>query len=108
MIIYEDENVIVKPSVIEGYGLFAKRLFKSGETILRWNPTKLNKEELLSISQDQKRYVNKLSNGVSVLMNIPERYINSSDTPNVRSTDDGDIAIKDIQIGEEITTNYNL
>lgn len=108
MIIYEDENFIVKPSSIEGYGLFAKRVFKSGETVLKWHPTKLTEEELSSISQDQKHYINKLSNGVSVLMNIPERYINSSDTPNTRPTDDSDVAIKDIQVDEEITTNYNL
>ncbi len=107
MTIYEDENVAVRPSPIEGYGLFAKRAFKSGEIVLKWRSTKLTEEELLSIPEDQKRYINKLAGG-PVLMNIPERYVNSSDTPNTHVIEASDVAIRDIQEGEEITSPYEF
>ncbi|HEX8946770.1 MAG TPA: SET domain-containing protein [Candidatus Paceibacterota bacterium] len=108
MTIYEDENVVVRPSPIEGYGLFAKRAFKSGEIVLKWHPTKLTEEESLSIPEDQKRYINKLADGTSVLMSIPERYVNSSNTPNTRVIEASDVAIRDIQEGEEITSHYKF
>jgi SET domain-containing protein len=74
MSIYEDENIIVAPSPIEGFGIFTKRTFKKGE----------------------------------VVMQIPERYVNHSDNPNTEVIDDTDVALKDINIGEEITSNYPL
>jgi SET domain-containing protein len=108
MIIYEDDNIIVKPSAIEGFGVFAKRKFKKGEIVLVWHPTILTKEELSNVPEDQKRYINTLEDGTSVLMNIPERYINSSDKPNTRVVETTDVAARDILVGEEITSNYSL
>lgn len=108
MIIYEDDNVIVKPSTIEGFGLFAKREFKKGEVVLVWHPTILTKEKLNNMPEDQKRYINILENGTSVLMNVPERYVNSSDKPNIHTVGTTDVAVRDIKINEEITSNYTL
>jgi SET domain-containing protein len=108
MIIYEDDNVIVKPSAIEGLGVFAKREFKKGEVVLMWHPTMLTEEELHNIPEDQKKYINTLEDGTSVLMNIPERYTNSSDNPNTHVVGIADVAIQDIPIDEEITSNYIL
>jgi uncharacterized protein len=93
MTMYEDNNVIVKPSTIEGFGVFAKREFKKGEVVLVWHPTTLTKEELSNIPEDQKRYINTLEDGTSVLMNIPERYINSSDKPNTHTVGTTDVAV---------------
>lgn len=108
MNIYEDESFIVKPSLIEGYGVFAKRNFKNGETVLSWRPTKLSDSELLSIPEDQKGFLEKLADGTTVLMNAPERYVNSSETPNTRVAGESDVAIRDIQEGEEITSHYDF
>lgn len=108
MTIYEDENIVVKPSPIEGYGVFAKRAFKAEETVLTWHPTRLTEQELLAVPNDQKRYINKLADGTLVLMNVPERYVNSSNVPNTKMVKDGDVAIRDIQEGEEITSNYDF
>jgi SET domain-containing protein len=108
MIVYENDNVIVKPSTIEGFGVFAKREFKKGEVVLIWHPTILTKEELSNVLEDQKRYTNTLENGTSVLMNIPERYVNSSNKPNTHTVGATDVAVRDISIGEEITSNYAL
>jgi SET domain-containing protein len=108
MIIYEDDNIIVKPSAIEGFGVFAKREFEKGEIVLIWHPTMLTKEKLSNVPEEHKRYVNILEGGASVLMNIPERYINSSDKPNTHVVRTTDVAIRDILVGEEITSNYSL
>lgn len=107
MNVYEDDNFIVKPSPIEGLGLFAKRTFKKGDRVLSWHPKELTEDELKNISSDQKRYLNKLENGTEVLMQIPERYANHSDDPNTRMVGESDVAIRDIQEGEEITSSYS-
>jgi SET domain-containing protein len=108
MIIYEDDKVIVKPSTIEGFGVFAKSRFNKGEVVLVWHPRILNKEKLDIVPEDQKKYINTLEDGTSVLMNIPERYINSSDNPNTHTIGLADVAIRIILIGEEITSNYSF
>lgn len=108
MSIYEDSNVVVKPSLIEGLGVFAKRKFNKGDVVLKWNPRKLLEEEVVSIPSDQRRYVNKLDNGETVLMQIPERFVNSSSEPNTAVIGLADIAISDIGEGDEITSNYPI
>lgn len=108
MTLYEDESVVVKPSLIEGYGVFAKRLFKTGETVLSWNPQRLSKDEVRTIPEDQRRYLNVLEDGTDVLMQIPERYINHSDIPNTRVVDKTDVAVRDIYEGEEVTSSYTF
>lgn len=105
--IYEDEHVVVKPSGIEGLGVFAKRDFKKGETVFKWNPLKaLTEEELASMPESEKRYVNPLEDGTKVLMNIPERYMNHSCDANTNALGNADVAIRDIKAGEEITADY--
>lgn len=108
MTIYEDDNVIVRPSTIEGFGVFAKREFKKEEVVLVWHPTILTEEKLSNIFGDQRRYINTLEDGTSVLMNIPERYINSSSKANTHTVGATDVAIRDILINEEITSNYTF
>jgi SET domain-containing protein len=108
MSLYEDENIVVKPSSIEGLGVFAKRSFKKDEVVFRWNPKRLTKQELENLPADQKRYVNTLSDGTSVLMQVPERYVNSSENPNTFMSGETDIALRDIAEGEEITSKYPL
>ncbi|MFA7302261.1 MAG: hypothetical protein WC030_00740 [Candidatus Paceibacterota bacterium] len=49
MDIYEDENIVVKPSPIEGMGSVAKRPIKKGEVGFRWHPKVLTKEEADSL-----------------------------------------------------------
>ena len=46
--IYEDHDVIARPSRIEGIGLFAKRRFEAGEVVLTWTPHVLTEEQFQS------------------------------------------------------------
>lgn len=108
MKIYEDENIFVAPSPIEGLGVFAKRMFKKGEVVLHWNPKRLSEDEIESVSEEERRYINKLEDGSSVLMQVPEKYVNHSDQPNTRAEGESDIATKDISEGEEITSSYKF
>ena len=43
--IYEDDDLIARPSTIEGLGLFAKRSFTAREVVLAWKPKVLTEEE---------------------------------------------------------------
>ena len=43
--VYEDEDVIARPSHIEGIGLFANRDFMPGEVVVHWQPQVLTEEE---------------------------------------------------------------
>lgn len=108
MNIYEDENVVVKESTIEGLGLFANRPFKKDEVVLKWNPKILTAGEVQGTPAELKRFINKLEDGTSALMQIPERYVNHSDNPNTKPVGSSDVALRDIEIGEEITSNYEF
>ena len=46
--IYEDDDVIARPSRIEGIGLFAKRRFEAGEVVLTWTPHVLTEDQFQS------------------------------------------------------------
>lgn len=108
MYIYENDNIVVRPSPIEGLGVFSKRSFKQGEIVLKWNPKILTKQEVADTPEVERRYLNTLSDDTVVLMQIPERYVNSSEYPNTKIIEKSDIAVRDIKEGEEITSNYSL
>lgn len=46
--VYEDDDVIARPSCIEGIGLFAKRRFEAGEAVLNWTPHVLTEDQFQS------------------------------------------------------------
>ena len=46
--VYEDDNVIARPSRIEGIGLFANRRFDAGEVVLNWTPHVLTEDQFLT------------------------------------------------------------
>ncbi len=100
-------DIIIKNSKINGKGVFANRDFKKGEIVLKWNPTRLKKDEVKKFPQ---KYILVIFGGEKeyYLMNPPERYVNHSCDSNCHSDSDNfyDIAIKDIKKGEEITGDY--
>ena len=52
-------------------------------------------------------YITSIENGIYILLQLPERYVNHSCFPNAEAVDYCDIAIRDIEAGEEITVNYS-
>ena len=100
------DKVEVKDSNIEGKGVFALRDFKKGEEILCWDISNvISKEKVDKMSTKEERYVSFI-NGVYVVMQSPEKYVNHSCDSNTKIENFSDIAIKDIKKGEEITGDY--
>lgn len=100
-------DIEVRPSVIHGLGVFAKRAFKKGETVLAWDTSHtISPNEYEQLSSKEKGFVAKLGHKL-VLMQAPAKYVNHSCDPNTNATEEGkDVAIRDIAAGEEITSNY--
>jgi SET domain-containing protein len=93
-----DSIVYVGNSPIHGKGLFAKNFIPSGTIIgiaQGW-PTTTDGDHVLWIDEYE---------GIHVQCDL--RYINHSDTPNAAYYDNLEVcALRDIQVGEEITHNY--
>ncbi|MDX2028409.1 MAG: SET domain-containing protein-lysine N-methyltransferase [Alphaproteobacteria bacterium] len=97
---------IVKSSPIHGRGLFAARLFQQGEVVLHWtNAKELSNEEYENLPESERPYVD-INHGKIFLMGKPERFVNHSCNANTTTGDKCDIAVKDINEGEEITADY--
>lgn len=54
------------------------------------------------------RYLGTLDDGTRVLMQAPERFVNSSDCPNTKTVGESDVALRAIEKGEELTSKYPL
>lgn len=98
-------DIIVKKSKIKGRGVFAKRDFKKGEIVLKWNPEILTKQEAGKLTTKQKHYLYQGENKY-FLMQPPEKYVNHSCDANTMAKNKSDIAIKNIKKGEEVTSRY--
>ena len=106
-------DVEIKPSAIEGLGLFAARPFLAGQRIHRINvvrevtPASPLREEL-GERADHCDY----PDGKTVLLGAPDRHINHSCDPNAYVLYEGDAsylaARRDIPSGQEITCDYNI
>lgn len=96
----------VKKSLIAGKGLFAARLIKNKEVVVSWYPKVLTRSEADKLPKDERRHYLYPDGGKLLWMQPPERYVNHSCEPNTRVVNKSDVAIRDIQVGEEITSDY--
>ena len=100
-------SVEIRPSQIEGQGLYALRNFAPGEIVLRWDVSQLIARELLdSLPPEERRYVHPFAERHIMIVQPPERYVNHSCNNNTEVRDFCDVAIRPIAAGEEITSNY--
>jgi uncharacterized protein len=99
-------NVEVRHSSIAGRGLYATRQFKKGEIVLEWlNARELSETEFEALPRSEHAYVD-FHDGKIFLMGEPERFMNHSCEANTASQNKSDVALRGIQPGEEITTDY--
>lgn len=104
-----NENLIIKDSEIHGKGIFALRNFKKGEIINKWDTSNIfNKDNIVTLSDEERKHISYIGGGNFILLNSPERYVNHSCNPNAYVKDCCEVAIKDINNGEEITSDYSL
>ena len=100
----------IRKSQIDGCGLFADRMIRKGEVVVRWaNTIELTVGEYGKLSSNDLKFIDMQGDKI-FLVGEPERYINHSCCPNtVFGQDAGaacDIASRDIESGEEITSDY--
>ncbi len=60
-----------------------------------------------ALPPEEKKYI-EVVNGKIYVIKAPERYVNHSCNPNTHPGEACDIAIRNIDIGEEITSDYRL
>lgn len=111
----------IQPSGIHGTGLFADQFIPKGTMIWKFTPgfdIKLTREQILDFPELLQIYIYKYSwkskkGKLYCFSSDNGKYFNHSDNPNCLSEykkDEEEVittAIKDIQIGEEITDNYS-
>ena|SRR5258708_36541219 len=100
------DEVEVRNSGIHGSGLFARREFRKGEVVLRW---KLDQriDDVAAVAPAERKFLHPLPDQTFVLLQAPERFVNHSCDNNTVVEELCDIATRDIQPGEEITSNYS-
>lgn len=99
-------NVTIGKGKLAGKGVFAARDFKKGEVVIQYTLKSLTREEYKELPKSEKMFTH-IHNGVIHLYSEPERYVNHSKTPNTYQDLEVqcDIAARDIQKGEAITTD---
>jgi len=106
-------DVDVRPSGIEGLGIFATRAYRAGERIRRINVVR-EITPAAPLREDLGERFDHCSypDGKVVLFGLPDRHINHSCDPNAWELYEGDgsclVARRNIEAGEEITCDYNV
>lgn len=95
---------------LNGKGAYAARDFKKGEVVIKYNLQELTFEQYKNLPEPEKSWFTHARNGKIFLYPEPERYVNSSKTPNmyVNLAQGADIALRDIKKGEKITIDNSV
>ena len=101
-----ESSIIIGKGNLAGKGVYANRDFKKGEVVIQYNLKPLVEEESENLPASEKMFTHEHW-GTIYLYSEPERYVNHSDNPNTYQdlTSKSDIALRDIQKGEAITTD---
>ena len=101
------EDVEIRESQIQGSGLYAKRSFDIGEIVLRWDLAQsIPNERLPTLSEEERRYTHPLDDQRTLIVQSPERFVNHCCDANTEVHDFCDVAVRRIEAGEEITSDY--
>jgi SET domain-containing protein len=100
------KDLVIKDSKIHDKGVFANRDFKRGELIIKYNPITISQKDFENMNDQEKESVWPVGKDY-FKHSSPAIYVNHSCEPNTNPTEKGDVAIRDIKKGEEITTDYS-
>jgi hypothetical protein len=106
-------DIEVKPSSIQGLGIFALRSFRAGDRISRVNVVREITAEA-PIREDLGERIDHCDypDGKVLLLGFPDRHINHCCDPNTYQLFEEEasylVARRDISAGEEITCDYNV
>ncbi len=101
-----EKTVSIGKGNLAGKGVYAVQNFKKGDVVILYNLEPLTEDEYLRLSDSEKMFTHS-HKGQMYLYGEPERFVNHSDKPNTLPNEQHtcDIAVRDIMIGEEITTD---
>ena len=100
--------ILIRESKIHEKGVFDSKNFKKDDAILKWDTSvKLTENQVNELSAEERKYITSLGGGKYILLQAPERYVTHSCLPNVEVKDYCDVAIRDLNEGEEITADYS-
>lgn len=107
------EGVEVKPSGIEGLGVFATRSFRADERIRRVNVVReITPEAPIREDLGERTDHCNYPDGKVVLYGVPDRYLNHSCDPNAYEVFEEGVAYlaarREISAGDEIICDYNI
>lgn len=106
------EKFVVKDSDINGKGVFASSRIKKGETVCFMSGEEISIEEVKNKYEEEElkeNYPLQVGEETYIAMKHPYDYINHSCDANSAIVEKGRlIAVKDINVGEEITYDYSL
>jgi len=101
------DDVEVRESGIQGRGLYALRAFNAGEMVLRWDLSHtIPNEQVASLTDAERRFTHPLDDKRTLIVQPPERFVNHNCRNNTEVRDFCDIALRRIEVGEEITSDY--
>jgi len=103
-----------KVSSIHGIGLFADQFIPAGTVIWRFQvgfDVELSDEDFARLTEVAQKQVRRYAYSFPIgrryfLSSDDDRFTNHSDTPNTHFVDGCTVAARDIQPGEELTTDY--
>lgn len=106
-------TVHVKSSPIHGLGVFARRAFATGETILVREERPVTKDQPLDPENGEfEHHCDWLEGGRQVYLGFPERFVNHSCEPNafMRRLDGEShlVALRPLRRGDEVTLHYGV
>jgi hypothetical protein len=109
----DDSAVKVKPSGIEGLGLFAARAFTAGQRIRTINVVReVTADAPLRADAGERFDHCDYADGRVFLIGFPDHHLNHSCDPNAFVQYEGNashiVARRGIRVGEEITSDYNV
>lgn len=86
-------------------GAFAKRDFRNGEVVIKWQLKALSEKEYKKLPKYEKDNFCHQRSGIRWLYPDPERHVNRSSDPNVMPNFEtqANIALRDIKKGEELS-----
>lgn len=101
------KRLSVRPSSINGRGLFADQNIFEGDVILEWrdNAEIISKQEADRLPPEEQRFLSVID-GQNVLFKNLARFVNHSCNPNAEGRNGRDVAIRSIRKDEEITVDY--
>ncbi len=99
-------DVRIGPGKLAGKGVYAARDFAKGEVVLRFHLKQLTEKQFLALPKGEDIFVHSFW-AKRFLFPVPERYVNHSAKPNMKSDilRRCDMALRAIKKGEMITIN---